>query len=107
MNININDKLLYFGAGFGLGLALGALFAPQSGQQTRRNLSNKMDDLSHKVQDRIELSGIRETANQTLQNVVEKGRNVANIGRRRLNESIETGRRKFNQSIEDDDFSER
>ena len=107
MNININDKLLYFGAGCGLGLALGALFAPQSGQQTRRNLSNKMDDLSHRVRGKIESSGIRETASQTVQNVVEKGKNVANIGRPRFNESVETGRRKFNQSIEDDDFSER
>src|SRR5262245_60980373 len=98
MNININDKLVYFGVGCGLGLALGALFAPQSGQETRRNLSNKMDDLSHKVKDKIESSGIRDTASQTLQNVVEKGKNVANIGIRRFNESVETGRRKFNQS---------
>jgi len=107
MNININDKLLYFGAGCGLGFALGALFAPQSGQQMRQNLSSKVDDLSHKVQDKIESSGIRETASQTWQNVVEKGKNVATIGRRRFNESVETGRRKFNESIEDDDLAER
>jgi len=107
MNISINDKFLYFGAGCGLGLALGALFAPKSGQETRQNLSNKVDDLSHKVQDRIESSGIRETASQTWQNVMEKGKNVANIGRRRLNESVESARRKFNESIEDDDLMER
>src|SRR5215831_14683797 len=56
MNISINDKILYFGAGCGLGLALGALFAPQSGREMRQNLSSKMDDLSHKVQDKIESS---------------------------------------------------
>jgi gas vesicle protein len=107
MNININDKLLYFGAGCGLGLALGALFAPRSGQEARQNLSSKMDDLSHKVQDRIQSSGIGESAGQTWQNVMERGKNVASIGRRRFNESIEAGRRRFNTSIEDDDLEER
>jgi gas vesicle protein len=107
MNISINDKLLYFGAGCGLGLALGALFAPQSGQEMRQNLGNKVDDLSHKVQDKIQSSGLRETATQTVENVMEKGKNVASIGRRRFNESIEAGRRRFSESIEDDDLAER
>ena len=107
MNININDKLLYLGAGCGLGLVLGALFAPRSGQETRRNLSSKVDDLTHKVQERIQTSGIGETASQTLHNVVQRGRNVASIGRQRLHESIEAGKRRMNESIEDDDLFER
>jgi gas vesicle protein len=105
--MNINDKLLYFGAGCGLGLALGALFAPRSGQEMRQNLSSKVDDLSHKVQGRIRSSGIGDAAGQTWQNVMQKGKNVASIGRRRFNESIEAGRRRFNASIEDDDLAER
>jgi gas vesicle protein len=107
MNISINDKILYFGAGCGLGLALGALFAPRSGQEMRQNLSSKVNDLSHKVMDRIQSSAIGETAGQTWQDVMQKGKNVASIGRRRFNESIEAGRRRFNASIEDDDFAER
>src|SRR5262249_25432725 len=107
MNININDKLLYLGAGCGIGLVLGALFAPKSGIETRRDLSHKMDDLSHTVQEKIQASGIADTASQTWQNVVQTGRNVASMGRRRMNESIEAGRRRFNQSIEDEDLSER
>ena len=107
MNITINDKLVYFGAGCGLGLLIGALFAPQSGQETRQNLSSKVDDLTQKVQDKISSSGIRETASQTWQNVVQKGKNVASIGKHRLNESIEAGTRKFNESIEDEDLAER
>src|SRR5262249_35149487 len=101
MNITINDKLLYLISGCVIGLAIGTLFAPRSGQETRQNLSHKVDDLSHKVQDKIQSSGIRETASQTLHNVVEQGRNVASIGKRRVNESIEAGVRRFNQSIED------
>ena len=107
MNINISDKLLYLGAGCGIGLVVGTLFAPRSGQQTRENLGNKMNDLTHQVQDKIQSSGIAEQASQTWQNVVEKGKNVANIGRRRFNESIEAGKSKFFETMEADDFSER
>ena len=30
MNISVNDKLIYLGAGCGIGLVIGLLFAPQS-----------------------------------------------------------------------------
>ena len=107
MEITINDKLIYLGAGCGIGLIVGLLFAPQSGEQTRSTLTNKVDDLTHKVQEKVQQSGIGNTAGETWRNVVEKGKNVANIGRSRLNESIEAGKRKFNESIEDEDLAER
>src|ERR1044071_1326154 len=102
MDIKVNDKLIYLGAGCGIGLVLGLLFAPQSGEEIRHTLTSKVDDLTHKVQEKVQESGIGETAShigdtasQTWRNVVEKGKNVANIGRTRLNESVEAGRRKF------------
>ena len=107
MNINISDKLIYLGAGCGIGLVLGALFAPQSGQEIRHNLTSKVDDLTHKVQEKIQSTGITDTASQTWNNVIEKGKNVASIGRQRLNDSIEAGRRRFNESVEDEDLAER
>jgi gas vesicle protein len=107
MNISISDKLLYLGAGCGIGLVVGTLFAPRSGKEMREDLSNKMNDLSHQVQDKIQSSGIADSANQTWQSVVEKGKNVATIGRRRFNESIEAAKNKFNESLETDDLSER
>jgi hypothetical protein len=73
----------------------------------RNTITSKVDDLTHKVQERVQESHIGDTAGQTLRNVVEKGRNVANRGRARLNESIEAGRRKFNESMEDEDLAER
>lgn len=100
MNINVNDKLIYLGAGAGIGMILGLLFAPQSGEETRHTITDKMDDLTHKVQDRISQSGIGDTASQTWNSVVEKGRNVANIGRQRLNDSLEAGKRKYNEATE-------
>ena len=107
MEITINDKLIYLGAGCGIGLIVGLLFAPQSGEQTRSTLTSKVDDLTHKVQEKVQQSGIGDTAGETWRNVVEKGKNVANIGRSRLNESIEAGKRKFNESVEDEDLAER
>jgi len=107
MNINISDKIIYLGAGCGIGMVLGALFAPHSGEETRRTLTHKVDDLTHRVQDKIQASGITDTATQTWNNVIEKGKNVASIGRQRLNDSIEAGRRRYNESVETDDFAER
>jgi len=107
MNLNIDDRLIYFGAGCGLGLALGALFAPHSGRETRHNLSDKVDDLTHKVQDKINSSGIRETAGQKWHEAVQKGKNVASFGKQRVSESVEEGKRRFAESIEDDDLAQR
>jgi len=106
MNLNIDDRLIYFGAGCGLGLLLGALFAPRSGRETRQNLTNRVDDLTHKVQDKIGSSGIRETVSQRWQDVVQKGQNVASFGRQRFGESVEAGKRRFAESIEDDDLAQ-
>jgi gas vesicle protein len=106
MEINVNDKFIYLGAGCGIGLVLGLLFAPRSGEEMRNTITNKVDDLTHKVQEKVQESGIGDTASQTWRNVVEKGKNVANIGRTRLNESIEAGKRKFNESMEDEDLAE-
>jgi gas vesicle protein len=107
MDIKINDKLIYLGAGCGIGFVLGLLFAPQSGEQIRHTLTSKVDDLTQKVQEKVQESRIADTASQTWRDVVEKGKNVATISRTRLNESIEAGKRKFNESMEDDDLAER
>ena len=107
MNINISDKALFFGAGCGIGLALGALLAPRSGSETRQNLSHKVDDLSHKVQEKIQSSGISDAASRTWSNVVETGKNVASIGKRRVQESVQAGVRKYNEIVDDENVAER
>jgi gas vesicle protein len=107
MDIKVNDKLIYLGAGFGIGCILGLLIAPQSGEEIRHTLTNKVDDLRHRVQEKVHESGIGDAAGQTWRDVVEKGKNVANIGKARLNESIEAGKRRFNESMEDEDLAKR
>ena len=46
--MNFMSKKRGFGsllAGIGIGVGLGVLFAPQSGEQTRKDLKKKMDEL--------------------------------------------------------------
>ena len=70
--------------------------------------TNKVEDLTHKVQKRISQTGIGSTAKQTVSSMVERGKNVASIGRKRVHESMEAARQKLNESIEEeDDLSER
>src|SRR4029079_981201 len=96
MTSNINNKLFYLRAG----AAVGVLFAPKSGQQMRTELSDKVDDLKTRLQKTVHDTHIPEDVSNTVKNVVERGRNVASIGRQRINESVEAGKRKFNESIE-------
>lgn len=67
--------------GFGLGIGLGVLFAPMSGEQTRRNITERANDLadsaremSNQVGDRVRggISQIRSTVSN-----VTGGANVA------------------------------
>src|SRR5256885_7728374 len=59
MNISVNDKLIYLGAGCGIGLVMGLLFAPRSGQDIRHTLTSKVDDLTHKVGEGAKIGSTR------------------------------------------------
>ena len=96
MTININNKLFYLLAG----AAVGMLFAPKSGQEIRSDLTDRVDDLKSRLQKKVQDTHITDDVSNTVKNVMEKGRNVASIGRQRFNESVEAGKRKFNESIE-------
>src|SRR4051812_48987592 len=96
MTININNKLFYLLAG----AAVGVLFAPKSGQQIRTDLSDRFDDLKDNLTKKVQGNHIKEDVTETVRQVVERGKNVASIGRQRINESVEAGKRKFNESLE-------
>lgn len=44
MSDNIGSKVSYFLVGLGIGAAVGILFAPKSGEETREFLSTKADE---------------------------------------------------------------
>jgi gas vesicle protein len=99
MTINVSNKLFYLLAG----AAAGVLLAPKSGQEMRSTLTGKVDDLKNKIQDRVGSGtgeGVTSAVQDTVKNVVDRGKNVASIGRQRFNESIEAGKRKYNESLD-------
>lgn len=69
-----------FLAGLGIGIGLGILFAPMSGEETRENLSQRASDLADSARDlvgqgrekvRTTVSAIRDQADRFATNVQE------------------------------------
>ena len=65
-----------FLAGLGIGIGLGVLFAPTSGEETRRNISERANDLADQARETIEqgrdrvrsgISAIRGSAESAMQ----------------------------------------
>ena len=56
---NKKSGLLKFLAGVGLGAGLGMLFAPKSGEETRKELKNKLDEFVKAVKD-IDIKEVKE-----------------------------------------------
>ena len=93
---DMGDRLMFFAAGCSIGIAAGMLLASRAGQEMRNTIAEK-----------VRSSGIGEAASEKLQNVIEKGKNVASIGRKRINTSIDAGRRVYSESIEGEDVASR
>lgn len=58
-------------AGIGIGVGLGILFAPKSGEETRKELKEKMDDLIQKLKD-IDYSEVRDNLIQKVKDIREE-----------------------------------
>ncbi len=48
-----------FAAGVGVGIGVGILFAPASGKETRSSISEKVQDISNQVRERVVPSEVR------------------------------------------------
>ena len=87
-----DNKLSYFFLGVGLGVAVGVLFAPQSGEETRRLLKDKADEGADYV--RRKSLDLRDTATETLE------RSKQNLSRRKesLTAAVEAGRQAYREA---------
>lgn len=101
------NNLLYLLAGTGAGAAIALLFAPRQGREIRNTLTTRaqegLDVIGRKVDEGrryVQESEVGQRAGETIRAAVERGKNVANMTRDRLNDSIEAGKAKFNESIE-------
>jgi gas vesicle protein len=87
------NRLSYFFLGLGMGVAVGLLFAPQSGEETRDLLKNKADDAKDKL--RRKGQEIRETAEEALS----RSRESITRQRENLTAAVDAGKQAYREAV--------
>ena len=88
-----DNKLSYFCLGLGLGVAVGVLFAPKSGAETRDLIRSKANESGEYVKRRgVEL---RETAAET----VERSKESLRRHKDNLASAVEAGKQAYRESV--------
>jgi gas vesicle protein len=90
-----NKGLSYFLLGLGVGVAVGIVFAPTSGTETRGRIRNKALEGTDYLKRRSE--DLRESA----VDMVDRGKNVVRSQREQLNAAVEAGRQAYRETIAD------
>ncbi len=80
---------LWFLTGLGIGAAIGVLYAPKSGRETRETLINKAEEGRDLVTERAKRA--REQANEW----VDKGREVLNQQKEQIKSAYDAGRQAY------------
>ena len=88
-----DNKISYFFLGLGLGVAVGLLFAPKSGAETRDLIMTKADESKEYLRRRGEQ--FRDSASE----VLEKGKDVVSRQRDQLSSAIEAGKQAYRDAI--------
>jgi gas vesicle protein len=87
------NKFAYFAFGLGVGLAVGVLFAPRAGEETREYIRGKADESKDYLKRRsVEL---REQANDA----VERGRSMVNRQKDNLAAAVEAGKQAYRDAV--------
>ena len=88
-----DNKLSYFCLGLGLGVAVGVLFAPKSGAETRELIMSKANEGTDYVKRRgVEL---KETAADT----VERSKETLRRHKENLASAVEAGKQAYRESL--------
>jgi gas vesicle protein len=85
-------KLSYFFLGMGIGVAVGILFAPKSGEETRRLLREKADEGKDYIKQRSE--GLMESAGD----IVDRGKTVISRQKDQIAAAVEAGRQAYRET---------
>jgi len=95
-----DNKFSYFFLGLGLGVAVGLLFAPKSGAETRDLIRSKADEGKEYLKRRgVEL---RESAGDA----IEKGRSAVGRHRDNLAAAVEAGKQAYREAVSSDPSSD-
>jgi gas vesicle protein len=88
-----DSKLGYFFLGLGVGVAVGLLFAPKSGEETRALIKSKAGDGADYIRKRGE--ELRDNAG----NLVERSKEVVSRQKDQLNAAVQAGRQAYRESV--------
>ncbi len=86
------NGFLWFLTGLGIGAAIGVLYAPQSGRETRETLRSKAEEGRNLVMDRAQRA--REQANEW----VDKGKDVLSQQKEQFKSAYEAGRQAYREA---------
>lgn len=88
-----DNKISYFCLGLGLGVAVGILFAPKSGAETRQLLKSKAEEGADYVKRRG--TELRDTAAEAL----DKGKQTVSRHRDNLSAAVEAGKQAYREAV--------
>jgi len=99
---NSSDKFLYFLIGGFVGASVALLFAPRSGEETRRLLEGKYregtDTVNRRIQEGRQYVGeVKEGLTEKVGEKLEAGRETVARQKDQLSSAIEAGRRAYQQ----------
>ena len=88
-----DSRLSYFFLGLGLGVAVGVLFAPKSGAETREFLRTKAEEGGDYVKRRG--TELRDTAEDAL----ERGKSTIQRHKENLTAAVEAGKQAYREAV--------
>ena len=99
---NSGDKFLYFLIGGFVGASVALLFAPKSGEETRKFLEGKYregtDTLTQKVRESRDYVGtVKEELSGKVEETIEAGKETVTRQKDQLTSAIEAGRRAYQE----------
>ena len=88
-----DSKFTYFVLGLGIGVAVGIMFAPQSGEETRQLLRSKAEG----GKDYLKRQG--ESLQESAGGLVEKGKSAVARQKDQLAAAVEAGKRAYREAV--------
>jgi len=88
-----DNKFSYFFLGLGLGVAVGLLFAPKTGTETRELIRSKADEGKEYLKRRT--VDLKDTASDA----IEKGRSAVAKQRDNLSAAVEAGKQAYREAV--------
>ena len=88
-----DKRLSYFCLGLGIGVAVGILFAPKSGEETRAYLRNKAEEGKDYVKRRGD--ELRDSAGD----LIDRGRTAITRQRDHLTAAVEAGKQAYREAV--------